>query len=155
MMNEPAETLFEETQHFGKWLFILLGAVYLIIIIPPLLDAKYWVVGIMAALFLLVAAPLWFYTLKTRITPSHLLVSIWPVKQRINIEDIAEWKIRTYKPIQEYGGWGIRFGISQSGTAYNTRGNVGLQLKLKSGKKILIGTQRASDLEAIMTAITK
>ncbi len=46
---------------------------------------------------------------------------------------------RTYRPIVEYGGWGIRWG--QSGAAYNLRGTQGLQLELKNGKRFLIGTQ--------------
>jgi len=38
------------------------------------------------------------------------------------------------------------------GKAYNVRGNIGLQLYLQDGKKVLIGTQRG---DAFLRAINK
>ena len=68
--------------------------------------------------------------------------------RKILFEEIIKYEIRTYKPIREYGGWGIRYG--SSGIAYNVSGNRGLQLELSGGKKILIGSQRPYELfEAI------
>ncbi len=63
----------------------------------------------------------------------------------IRFDDITRAYAREYNPIMEYGGWGIRFGFS-SGRAYNAFGNKGVQLELKDGKKILIGSQRANEL---------
>ncbi len=57
--------------------------------------------------------------------------------------DIEKDKIRKYKPIKEYGGWGVKKGKKSMGKAYNVRGNIGMQLYLKNGKKVLIGTQRS------------
>ena len=61
--------------------------------------------------------------------------------------DIERFEVRQYNPLIEFGGWGIktrgrplrrrRFGIAL--TAY---GRSGLQLYLRDGKKLLIGTQR-------------
>lgn len=70
----------------------------------------------------------------------------------IRKEDILEYSIRKYSPIKEYGGWGIRWGGGRKGTAYNVKGNVGLQLTLGNGKNILFGTQRP---EALIAAIDK
>lgn len=58
--------------------------------------------------------------------------------------------IREYKPLKEYGGWGLRFGLFGNGMAYNVAGNVGLQLVLKSGRRLLIGTQRGEELKQIL-----
>ena len=55
------------------------------------------------------------------------------------------WEARTYRPILEYGGWGIRYTMGR-GWAYNVSGNQGVQLELASGKRILIGSQRAEEL---------
>lgn len=66
--------------------------------------------------------------------------------------DISKYEIRKYKPIKEYGGWGIKVGSKLKGKAYNVKGNVGLQLYLKNGSKVLIGTQRK---EAIAYAMKK
>lgn len=70
---------------------------------------------------------------------------------------IEKYEIRKYKPIFEYRGWGIRDRgnrrkINKYGIAYTARGKIGLQLYLKSGGKILIGTQRS---EAIKRAMDK
>jgi len=66
---------------------------------------------------------------------------IW--KERIiKREEIASYQIRKYNPIAEYGGWGIRTGfLMKYGKAYNVTGNIGLQLILTNGKKVLFGTQ--------------
>jgi hypothetical protein len=67
---------------------------------------------------------------------------------KIEWDMIESYDVRKYKPILEYGGWGIRYGLN--GKAYNVRGNMGLQLKLKDGKKILLGTQKPDELNAFL-----
>ena len=66
----------------------------------------------------------------------------------IERDKIRKIYVRKYKPIWEYLGWGIRFG--PSGRAYNTMGKIGLQLELKNGRKILIGTQKKEELKEII-----
>jgi hypothetical protein len=76
-------------------------------------------------------------------------------EKKISREEIDRFEVRQYKPIQEYGGWGFRQRTRRfrnSGLAYNVSGNIGLQLYLKNGKKILFGTQRK---EAIGSAMNK
>jgi len=71
--------------------------------------------------------------------------------RRIGWDQITRAEARTYRPILEYGGWGIRMG--RHGWAYNVRGNRGLQLELAGGRRILIGSQQAERLEqAVATA---
>jgi hypothetical protein len=66
---------------------------------------------------------------------------------------IKKCEARTYRPIREYGGWGIRIGFS--GRAYNVSGNRGLQLELHDGKRILIGSQRTEEfLDAVKARLT-
>lgn len=73
------------------------------------------------------------------------------LRRRIGWEEIERIYARTYSPLLEYGGWGIRFG--RSGTAYNIRGHQGIQLELKNGKKLLLGTQQPQEfLEAVRAA---
>ena len=69
--------------------------------------------------------------------------------RRIPLSEIAEARARTYSPLIEYGGWGIRYGFQ--GMAYNVSGNEGVQLVLTNGKRILIGSQRSKDLEKAIT----
>ena len=64
----------------------------------------------------------------------------------INKEDIKNMYVRLYKPLSEYGGWGMRTAFNGSnGKAYNVAGKVGIQLELKDGSKILLGTQKGQE----------
>jgi len=52
--------------------------------------------------------------------------------------------VRKYKPLLEYGGYGIRgFGNNR---ALNISGNTGLQLVFKDGRKLLIGTKKGHEM---------
>jgi hypothetical protein len=66
---------------------------------------------------------------------------------------IEKYEVITYDPILDYGGWGIKY--NRHGKAYNVSGNKGLQLYLKNGKRILIGTQKESELTNFLTLINK
>lgn len=70
-------------------------------------------------------------------------------------QDIEKAYVRKYKPILEYGGWGIRFGIGGKGRALNVKGKYGLQLELKTGKRFLIGTQKPKELEELLKNLEK
>ena len=59
-------------------------------------------------------------------------------------EAIQTYEARTYRPLKEYGGWGIRYGAA--GKAYNVSGKRGVQLVLVSGRKILLGSQKPEQL---------
>lgn len=71
-------------------------------------------------------------------------------KRQFLKEEISHYEIRKYKPIMEYGGWGIRYGWGKSGQAYTAVGKTGLQLYLVNGKKVLFGTQMADTLKRNM-----
>lgn len=73
-------------------------------------------------------------------------------EKMIRREEISRFEVRVYKPIKEYGGWGMRHNFAGAGRAFNVKGNKGLQLYLKNGKKILFGTQRP---DAIRRAVEK
>jgi len=62
----------------------------------------------------------------------------------IPFNKIKDYKIRVYRPIIDYGGWGISF--SKFGKAYTISGKIGLHIELSNGKKILIGTQNPDAL---------
>ncbi len=88
----------------------------------------------------------------TKLDPNCLHIMFSPLRRRdIPLSDIAHWEARTYRPIRDYGGWGVRVG--RRGWAYNVSGNRGVELELTNGKKLLIGSQRSEELcAAIATA---
>ena len=67
--------------------------------------------------------------------------------------NIAEIYLREYNPIQEYYGWGIRNG--PSGYAYSVSGTIGLQLILKNGSKVLIGTNHPQEIKEVLGKMNK
>jgi len=155
---------FEETQRFNQiWLWILLIGISIFAIIQftlYLINSSsegpmpaHSIIMLLVTLAFAIGINVLFYfiKLKTKITSDEVSILFHPFINKPKIFTWAEIKeayVRKYKPIWEYGGWGIRY--RWGGRAYNTSGNMGLQLIMKSGKKILIGTQKPEELEAYL-----
>lgn len=101
--------------------------------------------------------PLFFYYLKliVEVGGGAIHIGFFPLTSRtVEFKDIKSYEVRQYRPLLDYGGWGIRW--SSKGTAYNVSGNRGVQLELADGKRILIGSQDPEGLaQAIGTAMGK
>ena len=149
---------FNEVQQLNKW---LLAAIYVFLLlllcfqvgisIDLLLKSPHLVV-ITSLPVLLALALIYFTKLKTEIDDEgiHITFSPYMLKKRSYLwEDIASGEIRKYKPLKEYGGWGIKFGL-KSGMSYTMRGNMGIQIVTKEGKKVLIGTQKSEEVAGIL-----
>jgi hypothetical protein len=74
---------------------------------------------------------------------------LWPAR-RIALKDIVGLEVKRYRPLVDYGGWGVRLG--PAGWAFSTGGNVGVKLRLRTGLPVLIGTSRPQELEAAIRA---
>jgi hypothetical protein len=70
---------------------------------------------------------------------------------RIEPERIKGVQARTYNPLLEYGGWGIRYGAR--GKAYTISGNRGVELEFANGRTLLIGSQRAEELASVIRGL--
>jgi len=110
---------------------------------PFISDALLWPAFVVA---LVVAV--WFLRLKmvTEVRDDGLFVCfvwLWP-ERTIPWEQIRSVEIRTYRPIRDFGGWGVRW--AARGIVYHARGNRGARLVLASGERVLIGSQRTDEL---------
>lgn len=150
--------LYQETQRFNQWwmkilLFALNVFVFYLIIFDNEIDS-YLSLFLIGSL-ILVDAIITLINLKTQIYKDHISISFFPFFKNkiINFSDLDKYYIRKYNPITEYGGWGIRMGVFGKGSAYNIRGNMGLQLEFKNGKKLLIGTQNPKEIEEVLNNI--
>lgn len=76
-------------------------------------------------------------------------------ERKIRKDEIKTFVVRNYKPVKEYGGWGIKYGLRRNGKAYNVKGNIGMQLELINGHKVLFGTQRADAFQYAMEKMMK
>lgn len=89
--------------------------------------------------------------LTTDVTAGEVNVRLVPFRGRtILLSSVASAEERTYSPMSEFGGYGIR--VSRAGRAYNAYGNLGVQLVLDDGSRILIGTQRPQELIGALRA---
>ncbi len=83
----------------------------------------------------------------TNINQNEIRMKFFPfVKKHISWKDVKSAEIVNYGFV---GGWGIRL-WTKYGTVYNTKGNKGLAIELKNGKKFLIGTQKETELNNVV-----
>jgi hypothetical protein len=117
--------LFEETQRFSPWLYVLVGAI--LAILAGVLTMRQTTTVSADALSVRFGA---FYA------------------TRIPLADIVRAEAVVYRPVREYGGWGIRgFGRRR---ALNTRGDRGVLVTRKDGSTILVGSQKPRELLAAL-----
>lgn len=144
---------FSETQAFAGWVYAWLGLTAAVslssLALPPRIPAWLWlwVGGSLLLVFDLLC-------LRTVITGQELVVTLgalFPIyRRRIPLAEIARAEAVTYSPLADYGGWGIKWG--RNGAAVNARGSRGVLLTLRSGKRLLVGSQRPDALAAALTA---
>ncbi len=83
----------------------------------------------------------------------HYRFPIFIRKERlIKKEQIVSYDVRKSRPQFEFSGWNYRTGFIyiNRGIAYNIMGNIGLQLYLADGTKLLFGTQRPEAMKRAM-----
>lgn len=164
----PALVIFREEQRFTQaWLWILLvGGLGLSVasVLPIFIKCQQrpwppalWLSVAFPVLFML-AILILFASIRmvTEVRSDAIQVSFRPFQGKpkaIPYSEIAEYRSVTYRPIFEYGGWGIRRG--RTGHAYNVSGNQGLLLALKNGRTFLIGSQQPERLKAAVDSATR
>lgn len=95
-----------------------------------------------------IAFPWFFFTvhLRVTVTEDRLRLRYFPfVTKTWTHDDIAQATAVTFRPIREHGGWGIKYSIDGA-WVYSAYGNTGVELLLRDGKKVIIGSQRSSEL---------
>ena len=148
---------FEERQRFlRRGLGAGLLAVLVAVSLAAWVEFREGLPGTRQLLLLLptaVVGLLIFTELHVTVTPEAVRVRMRPfVNRTIARTNIAGAEARTYRPVREYGGWGVRLG--RRGWAYNVSGNRGVLLTLVEGRRVMIGSQRAGDLAAAVRAMT-
>ena len=122
-MNGPA--LFEETQRFSPWVYVLLCVVAAILF------------GVLTM------------RQTTTVSPEAVTARFGLLyTARIPVAEVASAQAVAYRPVRDYGGWGIR-GTGRR-RALNTRGDKGVLLTRRDGSTLLIGSQKPRDLLAAL-----
>ena len=156
--------IFKEEQRFTQtWLIVLL--VVSTIVPVAIVINSYTTEGSTLSLSelaltigLVLIAPffLLLFNLSTRIDEHGIHYKFFPIHfkfKTIKWDTISKAHVRTYDAITEYGGWGLKGGFfwkKSKGVAINVSGDVGIQLELTNGKKILIGTKLKDQAEQVL-----
>lgn len=153
---------FQEEQKFTQWwlwvILILTG------IFPIFGMYKQFVLGesfgnkpmsdlglLLFSLIIITINGLFFFMkLKTTMDKNGIQIHFFPfTKKRVEWNEIKHMKVLNYGFV---GGWGVRL-WTKYGTVYNVKGNIGLAIELKNGKKFLIGTQKEIELRSFLGKI--
>ncbi len=154
--------VFKEEQRFTQLWLIVLMAVSLIVPIAILfqeynkpessLSLNKLILTI--TVILLTALLIFTFKLTTRIDEKGIYYQFLPFHLKLKLiawQEISKAYVRNYSPISDYGGWGLKGGWSNTkGKAINVSGDVGIQLELKTGKKLLIGTQKENEAKSVL-----
>ena len=156
--------IFKEQQRFNQlWLIILiivsllmpLGIILGTYIKAPESFSKLELIGIVA-IILITPCIIFMFKLNTRIDEKGIHYKFFPFHLNykfIKWNDLNNAYVRTYDALTEYGGWGLKGGLlwkKSKGIAINVSGNIGIQLELKNGKKLLIGTQKLQEAKQVL-----
>ncbi len=165
---QPAAVVYREEQNFDWWVYLLVALVEALA--GTTLAYLYQrganpaagggLTGLALSLLALggVGVPLLavvgLLRMTTEVTPADLRVWFgWvPTYRRfIPIDSVRKVEVVTYRPLLDYGGWGIRTGRDGE-RVLNARGNRGVRVELGDGTRFLIGSQRP---EALAVAIER
>ena len=153
---------FKEEQRFRQvWLMVLLGFSLLVpvslIINEYIKDNTSMTTNeFLGSLIVIIASVLliFIFKLSTRIDEKGIHYQFFPFHFSMKTllwSEITKAEVRTYDPIGEYGGWGLRYSFNKKkGNAVNVSGDIGIQLTLKNGKKLLIGTQKKEAVSRVL-----
>lgn len=152
------ETLFSEKQRFTQiWVWLLLLSINAFFfgelikneIFPsaPFGISKVYQFGVefYIGAFAIISSTIFILSIKleTLIKADGIYVRFFPIHQSFKFyawEDLDKCFIREYRPLFDYGGWGYRG--SSKNRVLNVSGNKGIQLIMKDGTKLLIGTKK-------------
>ncbi len=157
--RESPPPAFREVQHFRRswlWLVVLLPTIlawwpFVRQVLGgqpvgqhPLPDWGVWLVWLLIG----VGLPLFFGLLRMEVelTDRELTIVYRPLaRRRVLLAEILQVEVRHYNALKEYGGWGVK-GWSRDKMAYNVSGDQGVELRLKDGRSLLVGSRRPDEL---------
>ncbi len=152
--NEPT-VYFREEQHLRQpwvWALVLIPAIgtVLAVLAKPTPTSLVGFGLLILPLLILLVIGIWLFTmdLETTVRADAIVVrfhELWPTRV-IRYEDISRYEARAYRPLIDYGGWGVRFGLV--GMAFNVSGNHGVVFHFNDGRRLMVGSQRPGELAA-------
>lgn len=154
--SRSSQARFSEVQYFRQpWALAIVGFIGILswyVFLPTMLSGTVGLEGWTAVLIVVVfgiAFPLLFLIIRLEVAVSDRILSfrMFPLQvkwREVPLADITGAEAITYRPMREYGGWGIRYG--RKGRAYTVSGNRGVYITSRSGMPFLLGSCKPGDL---------
>jgi hypothetical protein len=161
-------TTYTETQRFDQWwlrmLFAALNLVFAYAVWLQVAEGRglgddplsldmlvlVWLsLGVFTVLFLRTR-------LITRVDASGVHVRFVPWQRQgrqVPWSQVQGCRVRQYRPLIDFGGWGMRSSMGGRMEGYTTSGDRALELDLGERRSLLIGTQRPEELAAVLRAL--
>jgi hypothetical protein len=158
-MNDNEILFYEEQKPAKRWMvvIVLLYSAFITYLTYEQVFLKKLVfdlhvsnkIWLLLWLFFALVLPVLFFLskMKTEVKKDGIYIKYFPFYLnfvKISPEDIQSFEIVTYKPLKDYGGWGLRYGTK--GNAITAYGNQGVNLKITYARDMLIGTQKPEEL---------
>lgn len=163
--------LFKESQRFKQiLLWVLLISIFVFVSIPAiygLIKQLFWgepfgnrpmsneglivvtTVSVLIPFFIIILFGI--MKLETVIKSDGIYVRFFPFHTKYKYFSLAELNkcyVRKYSAVGEYGGWGMKgWGNNKS---LSVSGDQGIQLEIKEGKKLLIGTHDSDEVSKVL-----
>lgn len=158
--------IFKEEQRFNQTWIIVLVAISTIVPVAILLhtyidnpkNLSHIELISVISIILIASSIIFFFKLSTRIDEKGIHYKFFPFQFKLKLiewQDINKVYVRNYDAITEFGGWGLKGGAlwnKSKGRAINVSGDIGIQIELRNGKKLLLGTQKPEDAKRIIEA---
>lgn len=157
-MSRSEPVLFSETQPLRLWQIRVVLAIPPLVLLVICLRQVVWhrawgspPVASSDLIFLTVVASLVYLRLITVRLVTKLrereievrLKGLWK-RRRVPLEEIRSAEVANYDPIARFGGYGVR--TTRRGTAFLAGGKGAVELVMKSGRHIVIGSRDPAEL---------
>lgn len=158
---------YQESQRFSKWLLLVIflpTVISLVLMMRHVEKGEEWAAWIGFGVALLVGFLMSFAKLESSLTSKGVSVRFFPFIPKntfYSFEEIESIVVVNYKPLREYGGWGLRLG--KNGVAYSVSGKHGVLITFKEPQKLmkgmhktlLIGTQKPDEWRHALKGVSQ
>ena len=106
-------------------------------------------ISILLLLPLTITLLLFFFKLSIKIDKDYLTFKMFPFHwsyRKIKLDEISSASVKEYNTDRTFHGWGMGIPWNRNYKSYTVKGYKAVEILLKNGKKIFIGTQRPEAL---------
>lgn len=153
-MNTARE-LYREESGWPPWVMAILVVALASSLFAPLVEQGLSALGepdtlVVLGVVLLVFVLVWLLLLGLTVVlwTDALEVGLgkgWVIRTRIPLENIETTEVVTYRPLRDFGGWGVRG--TRKRRAWTASGNRAVKLTLTDGRQIWIGSETPERLD--------